>query len=233
MSLEVLGVQCFCFISCKTRIGVKGYAGGSSANHKNINFKLDRHVIDAAIELGKIAGCKRLPTKRPQIFLTENESNQIFFKVNSADLKKIILAPGCSFEEKSWGNDNFTQLARLLLNTKDFQVIVVGSKLDRHRIAIPPSKRFESFCGTLSLRESATMVSQADFVITNSSLCMHLAGAFAKPSLTLLGSFFDSAKLHHSQWGYPEGKVLGKEISEDRSDTASVEEALDTIYKSL
>ena len=68
-----------------------------------------------------------------------------------------------------------------------------------------------NLCGSLSLRESAAMVSQSDFVITNTSLCMHLAGAFEVPSLTLLGDWYDSAKLHHQQWGYPEGKVLGKE----------------------
>jgi hypothetical protein len=43
---------------------------------------------------------------------------------------------------------------------------------------------------------------------------MHLAGAFRISSLTLLGDCYDSAKLHHQQWGYPEGKVLGKEIKE-------------------
>jgi ADP-heptose:LPS heptosyltransferase len=219
--------------NCKTRIGVEGYAGGHTANHKNIIFKLDRHITDAAIEQGIIAGCKRYRTKRPQIFLTEEESNQAFFKDISSDFKNIVLAPGCSFEEKSWGNNNFTQLARLLINTKDFQVIVVGSKLDRHKISLPSSEKFESLCGNLSLRESASLVSQADFVITNSSLCMHLAGAFSKPSLTLLGSFFDSAKLHHKQWGYPEGIVLGKEITEGRSEVISVEEAYKTVCNSL
>jgi ADP-heptose:LPS heptosyltransferase len=219
--------------NCKTRIGVEGYAGGHTANHKNIRFKLDRHITDAAIEQGMIAGCEKYPTKRPQIFLTEEETNQAFFKDVSSGFKNIILAPGCSFEEKSWGNINFTQLARLLINTKDFKVVVVGSKLDRHIIALPASERFESLCGNLSLRESASLVSQADFVITNSSLCMHLAGAFSTPSLTLLGSCFDSAKLHHNQWGYPEGIVLGKEITEGISEVTSVDEAYNTVCKSL
>lgn len=219
--------------NCTTRIGVEGYAGGHTANHKNIRFKLDCHITDAAIEQGIIAGCRRYPNKRPQIFLTKEESNQVFFRDISSHLKNIVLAPGCSFEEKSWGNNNFTQLARVLINTKDFQVVVVGSKLDRHKIAIPSSERFESLCGNLSLRESASLVSQADFVITNSSLCMHLAGAFSTPSLTLLGSCFDSAKLHHNQWGYPEGIVLGKEITEGRSEVTSVEEAYKTVCKSL
>ena len=42
---------------------------------------------------------------------------------------------------------------------------------------------------------------------------MHLAGAFKIPSLTLLGDWYDSADLHHKQWGYPEGLFLaGKKL---------------------
>jgi ADP-heptose:LPS heptosyltransferase len=84
-------------------------------------------------------------------------------------------------------------------------------------------------CGSLSLRESAAMVSQSDFVITNTSLCMHLAGAFEIPSLTLLGDWYDSAKLHHKQWGYPEGKILGKEISSQKYQVATVDDVMQEI----
>ena len=45
---------------------------------------------------------------------------------------------------------------------------------------------------------------------------MHLAGAFKIPSLTLLGDWYDSANLHHKQWGYPEGIVSGKEVAEGK-----------------
>ena len=73
------------------------------------------------------------------------------------------------------------------------------------------------------------MVSQSDFVITNTSLCMHLAGAFKVPSLTLLGDWYNSTKLHHKQWGYPEGKILGREISCQKYQVATVEEVMKEI----
>ena len=76
--------------NCKTRIGVNGYAGGHTANHRNIRFKADRHIIDAAIELGKIAGCKTIPNKRPRIFLTKSELNQEFVKELLIILKKQL-----------------------------------------------------------------------------------------------------------------------------------------------
>ena len=88
-----------------------------------------------------------------------------------------------------------------------------------------------NFCGKLSLRESAALVSEADFVITNSSVCMHLAGAFKIPSITLLGDWYDSANLHKQQWGYPESIVLGKETKQGITKIASVEEAMQQALK--
>ena len=64
----------------------------------------------------------------------------------------------------------------------------------------------------------------SDFVITNSSLSMHLAGAFKIPSLTLLGECYESANLHKTQWGYPEGQVLGKEKKIGKNRIASIDE---------
>ena len=60
---------------------------------------------------------------------------------------------------------------------------------------------------------------------------MHLAGAFRIPSIILLGHWYDSAKLHADQWGYPEGKVLGREVSEGQFSILSSEEAYKTFSK--
>ena len=51
---------------------------------------------------------------------------------------------------------------------------------------------------------------------------MHLAGAFEVPSLTLLGDWYESAKLHHNQWGYPESIIKGKELNASINHICSV-----------
>ena len=89
----------------------------------------------------------------------------------------------------------------------------------------------ENFCGELSSRQSAALVAKSDFVITNSSLPMHLAGAFHVPSITLLGEWYDSAKLHYKQWGYREGLVLGKETSNGIQNTSKAENVFETFEK--
>src|SRR5260370_29316777 len=63
--------------------------------------------------------------------------------------------------------------------------------------------RVRSLGRSPSLRELFAMVAAADAVICNSSLVLHVAAAFERPALVLLGTAFSSAKQHQDQWGYP------------------------------
>jgi len=217
------------------RFGVKGYAGGDNWCKKSVSFKENRKVAEAALEFLKLLGSNEKIEPRPKIFLTENEVKEARRRWNGGDSKKkkIIIAPGGGFPEKCWGDENFNLLTNLLLNEDSLEISVIGSREDRVRIRVQECDRFKNWCGSLTLRESAAMVSQSDFVITNSSLCMHLAGAFEIPSLTLLGDWYDSANLHHLQWGYPEGKVLGKEKISGIIRTIEPIEALQTVKNIL
>ena len=120
----------------------------------------------------------------------------------------------------------------MLLENTGFNLCIVGSMEDRDRVKVEQTTKIKNFCGRLNLRQSAALVSTADFVVNNTSLCMHLAGAFKIPSLTLLGDWYDSARLHHKQWGYPEGIVVGKENSANRSMIATVQEAYELVANS-
>ena len=150
---------------------------------------------------------------RPTICLTKSETTdaEATWGIRSESKKRIIIAPGGGFPEKCWGDHNFNQLTNILLKNKNYQLCIIGSNEDKNRISVNNSNQVINLCGESSLRQSAGMVSLSDFVICNSSLCMHLAGAFRIPSLTLLGEWYDSAELHQKQWGYPESTVKGKE----------------------
>ena len=195
------------------RFGVKGYAGGDNWCTKYINFKEDRKVAEAGLKFIELLNSKVEIDPRPTIFLTKNEfiEAEAVWGEKSESKKRIILAPGGGFSEKCWGDENFSHLINLLLKNKDYQLCIIGSKEDEKRISANDSSQLTNLCGKLSLRQSAAMVSLSDFVICNSSLCMHLAGAFRIPSLTLLGEWYYSAELHRKQWGYPEGIIKGKE----------------------
>jgi heptosyltransferase-2 len=62
------------------------------------------------------------------------------------------------------------------------------------------------------LREVFALTAAADLVICNSSMLLHVAAAFRKSTLVLLGESFASASQHQAQWGYPGlSRSLGKE----------------------
>jgi ADP-heptose:LPS heptosyltransferase len=217
------------------RFGVKGYAGGDNWCIRCVSFQENRKVAESALEFLKLIGSNEKIEPRPKIYLTKNEikNAQQRWNVCSTKRKKIIIAPGGGFPEKCWGDEKFNNLTELLRKETSLVITIIGSKEDRARIKVEESERLKNLCGSLTLRESAGMVSQSDFVITNSSLCMHLAGAFEIPSITLLGDWYESTKLHHNQWGYPEGKVVGKEKTSGITRTIQPIEALQTVNNIL
>ena len=218
-----------------SRFGVKGYAGGESWCTKFIDFKEGRKVAKAGLKFLDLLNANVEIDQRPTIFLTKNEvaEAETVWGEKSVSKKRIVLAPGGGFPEKCWSEQNFSHLINLLLKNKDYQLCIIGSKEDKNRISATDSSHLKNLCGVLNLRQSAAMVSLADFVVCNTSLCMHLAGGFKIPSLILLGEWYDSAELHQKQWGYPESTVKGKELKACRNQTYSVSEAYELILLGL
>ena len=227
--IDVLGSRQGSWLMRRAKIpnkfGVKGYAGGDNWCTKYIDFKQERKVAEAGLEFLNLMNAKVEIDPRPTIFLTKNEVTEAeaVWGEKSDSNKRIILAPGGGFPEKCWGDKNFTELTNLLLKNKNYQVSIIGSMEDKNRISVNDSSLLTNLCGELSLRQSAAMVSQADFVISNSSLCMHMAGAFNKLSIIVLSSFFDSADLHKKQWGYPDSLIIGLEPSKGIFEIATPE----------
>ena len=221
--IDVLGSRQGAWLLQRSRIlnryGIRGYAGGDKSCTKCVDFIENRKVIESALAFIPLLGGKEKIDTRPILSLNENElieADQMWGK-KTEQSKRIIIAPGAGFPEKSWGNEKFTNLVDIIYKQTNYKIGIIGSIDDRSRIDFNGSEDFDlrvlNFCGKLSLMQSAALVNSSDFVICNSSLTMHLAGSFKIPSITVLGKCYESAKLHREQWGHPEGIVLGKEVS--------------------
>ena len=237
--IDVLGSRQGSWLMRRSRIpnrfGVKGYAGGDKWCTRNIEFQEDRRVAEAGLAFLSLLDADNEVEARPIINLTLREIRRAKdkWREKQSETKRIIIAPGGGFPEKCWGNQNYFELINLLLKNKNYQICIIGSDEDKDRVVIENNSQALNLCGKLSLRESAAMVSVADFVITNTSLCMHLAGAFKIRSLTLLGEWYDSTDLHQKQWGYPESIIKGKEVKGSKNRICSPAEAYDSVVKCM
>ena len=113
-----------------TRIGVKGYAGGHSANVENLRFDWNRHVGKAALDSAKILGAKidSIETK-PQLFLsTEEKAHGERVWAKAGERCRVIFAPGAGFLEKRWPLDNFICLAKQILSASPTEIVVLGGE---------------------------------------------------------------------------------------------------------
>jgi ADP-heptose:LPS heptosyltransferase len=232
--IDVLGSRQGSWLLRRSRIphrfGVRGYAGGDESCEKCVDFVENCKVAESALAFLPLLGGQEKVDSRPILSLDTKELDEAdqIWGTPAKSSKRIIIAPGAGFPEKSWGNERFTKLVDILYNRTNHQIRIIGSKDDRKRIDCDVSGqkglRLLNYCGKLSLRQSAALVCRSDFVISNSSITMHWAGSYEIPSITILGECYESAKLHQEQWGHPDGIVLGKESSENVLDLPQPDE---------
>ncbi len=192
------------------RVGVKGYRGGYSACQRYVQYNDDVHVGRASLAQAELLGARVLPPNRPQIFLSESEraeaeSTWSLHGAERARGVRVMVGPGGGFPEKRWPRSSFRALVELLGASPNLVFIVVGGKGDRDlgQYVSMGSRRAVNLCGVLSLRQTFALAGSCDVVITNSSMLMHVAAAFYRPTAVTLAEYYPSAAAHDRLWGYP------------------------------
>lgn len=224
------------------RLGVRGYAGGHSAAQVALPFDPGLHVGRAALRFAEALGAVELPPNRPQVFLTRDETEQTERWWQAAEVegkrpRRVILGPGGGLGAKRWPAESFAALASRLtgLYGEDLSLLILGGPGDEEAVlrvaaAAPGARRFEEPPG---LRRTFALVAASDLVVCNSSMLLHVAAAFGKRAVVLLGPAFPSAAAHQAQWGYPELSVsLGREPGTP-SALSTPEEALEAVRREL
>jgi ADP-heptose:LPS heptosyltransferase len=199
------------------RIGVRGYRGGWSGCQDYIEFDR-RQCGRAALGQAELLGAKTLPEARPQLFLTDDE------RLHAAQLWKADAAPdrrtvrfivgvGAGVSSKVWDarqvGDALTRIAEAVEKAGNAcDIVIVGSNADRLRAAetiaaASPDVPIRSLAGEVSMRTLFALVEHADVVLTNSSMLLHVAAAFRRPTVAVLGGSVTRPEVHDAIWGYP------------------------------
>ena len=214
------------------RLGIKGYAGGHSGCSGYVQYDEQLHVGESLLRFISLLGGDLGEDTMPIIHLTSEErayGQGVWSRFKERQkCKKIIIAPGAGFIEKNWGIESYFLLIKALAKDRSNQIVIVGSRrdFDFNEDDLSRGNNVINLCGETSLRETFSVVACANSVVCNSSLIMHVAGAFRLPNLVLLGDWYDSADLHAKQWGHENSIVFGRETTKEKRSIVTVEEAL-------
>ncbi|HXO28206.1 MAG TPA: glycosyltransferase family 9 protein [Thermoanaerobaculia bacterium] len=220
------------------RLGVRGYAGGHSAVHAAVTFNPSEHVGRSALRFAELLGATQLPPCRPQLFLTAEEAaagERWWAAAEGGSWRpRVVIGPGAGLAAKCWPAESFVALAAGLAATGDLTLLGLGSAREGDLVAAVALAA--GGCGhaeTPSLRTVFALVAASDIVVCNSSMLLHVAAAFGRPTVVLLGRAFPSASLHQAQWGYPGiSQSLGREPGQ-REDVTTPAAALRIVREQL
>jgi heptosyltransferase-2 len=149
----------------------------------------------------------------------------------------VILGPGGGLETKRWPRESFAALAAGLagLYGENLSMLLLGGPGEKETVGhvATAASGARVFATEPGLREVFALVAASDLVVCNSSMLLHVAAAFGKRTLVLLGPAFPSAGAHQAQWGYPGlSESLGPQ-PEGQKRLCTPGEALDAVRREL
>lgn len=206
------------------RLGVQGYVGGHSAAQATIRFDPGEHVGRSALRFAELLGlpAEALPPVRPQLFLSteERQAGEGWWAELEQGRRaaRLVVAPGGGLAAKRWPADSFAALAAGLATSFHLPFLVLGGREDEALtagVAGAAGPLARTLPRPAGLRQVFGLLAACDLVLCNSSMPLHAAAAFSRPTVALLGEAFSSSSLHQAQWGYPStSRSLGKEPGE-------------------
>lgn len=157
-----------------------------AVNFKVINALPKNHIVDRYMEAVEPLGVKN-DDKGLDYFIGEQDTvntAELFLKNTST--KFIALVAGGSYYTKRIPLNKLTEICR----NATLPVIVLGGKEDE-AIADELQKQFPNLvnaCGQLSINQSASVIQQAEWVITSDTGMMHIAAAYQKQIISVWGN---------------------------------------------
>lgn len=159
-----------------------------------VNFKInrlpDKHIVDRYLETAESLGVEN-DGEGLDYFLSKEE--EVDLKTLPAEFQSNYIGwvIGAKHPTKKFPVSKIFKTLSLF----NYPIVLLGGKEDREAgnqiiqssIANHKSSIFNA-CGKFSLNQSASLVQQAKFIVTNDTGLMHIAAAFKKPVISIWGN---------------------------------------------
>ena len=181
------------FSFSKIRIGYKNSKAYKNywdfLYNRRIEIKDKLRFIDMNLQILEILPVEILK-KQPEIFFDEDDKRiaNHFIDIKFKYVKPlIIIAPGVSFfKKKQWAYKNFAEVANILSENDEFNIVVAGTSIDEQILNFT-NKNIASSINKLSLGQFIALVSLSSLVICCEGGVMHIADALKKNTVAIYG----------------------------------------------
>jgi ADP-heptose:LPS heptosyltransferase len=155
-----------------------------TVNTKKKSFLPNVHIVDRYMEAIKKLGIKN-DEKGLDFFISKEDE---FNFPNELQKDFVAFAIGAQFATKRLPIEKMISL----LSNINHPVVLLGGKEDKETalkiISSLKDKTILNYCGELSIRQSAFVISKAKVVLTHDTGLMHIAAAFKKPIVSIWGN---------------------------------------------
>ncbi len=134
----------------------------------------------------------RLDEKGCEMFLSDEEK-EFGKKHRTAEMPVLAVCFGAKHFTKRFPPERFASALNHLLEKRAVEIWLLGGKEDAPFAnmileQVKMKETVKNFSGKHTLRETASLLSSADAVLSNDTGLMHIAAAFQKPIVVLFGS---------------------------------------------
>ncbi len=137
--------------------------------------------------LGESDFLAKVPDLRARISLGKDEA---FLAVMQQDQRYYVLFPGASWDGRQWPVASFVQIAERLYSETGWHGVVCGGKADRQlaeKICGLCRAPLVNWTGHTDLSQLATILFEAQLLLTNETSAVHIAAAVGVPTVCILG----------------------------------------------
>jgi ADP-heptose:LPS heptosyltransferase len=177
------------------RIGFASAREGASMfyTHRVRIENPDTHAVDRNLRVGELLGFEDGPP-RFRVTITESARDEARGLLRDAGYaggeRLAVIAPGARWETKVWPAERFAAVIDELQRQERTRCVLIGSP-DEVSLCERVAGRCRSapfnLAGKTSLPQLAALVELADVVLCHDSAVMHLAVAFERPLVCLVG----------------------------------------------